>query len=91
MTTKTAENLKIMNEMETRETNGGTTYRCPFGCNKSGGYWSVYWHCLSKRCFTRNRYLNALWKGAGFCFSNAFTNELSRTLNTCFVRGRHAR
>ena len=80
-TIKTAENLKTMNEMETREVNGGRTYSCPFGCHKSGGYWSVYGHCLITRCFTRNRYLNALWKGAGFCFSTAFSNELTRILN----------
>ena len=90
-TTKTAENLKTMNEMETREVNGGRTYNCPFGCNKSGGYWSVYGHCLITRCFTRNRYLNALWKGAGFCFSTAFSNELTRILNVSFVRGKHVR
>ncbi len=90
-TTKTAENLKTMNEMETREVNGGRTYSCPFGCHKSGGYWSVYGHCLITRCFTRNRYLNALWKGAGFCFSTAFSNELTRVLNASFVRGKHAR
>ena len=90
-TIKTAENLKTMNEMETREVNGGRTYSCPFGCHKSGGYWSVYGHCLITRCFTRNRYLNALWKGAGFCFSTAFSNELTRILNVSFVRGKHAR
>ncbi len=40
---------------------------------------------------TRNRYLNTLWKGAGFCFSTAFSNELTRILNVSFVRGKHAR
>lgn len=88
---KNMNDLRSMNELETRETSGGTTYRCPFGCNKTGGYWSVYGHCLAKRCFTKNRYLNALWRGAGFCFSTAFSNELTRALNASFVRGRHAR
>ena len=82
-------NLKKLGENEMREVNGGTTYHCPFGCNKSGGYWSIYSHCLVTRCFTRNRFLNACWKGAGFCFSTAFSNELCRQLNMAFTAGKH--
>ena len=63
--------MRRLNNQEAMNINGGKTYKCPFGCGKRGGYWSVYSHCLLKGCFKKNRYLNALWSGAKWCFSTA--------------------
>lgn len=54
-----------------RSTNGGKTYHCPFGCNKSGGYWTVYGHCLAARCYLRNAYFRTLNDLAGACLNLA--------------------
>lgn len=89
--TNTTNVLTAIDKNETRNINAGaTTYRCPFGCSKTGGYWSVYWHCLSTRCFTKNKALNGIWKAAGFCFSTAFEAELCRSLNALGKVGKHA-
>lgn len=60
-----------MNSEEIRSINGGKTYRCPFGCNVRGGYWSVYSHCLAKRCYLRNSYFRTLNDMAGACLNLA--------------------
>jgi len=91
MTTNNLNKLTALTEDEARTLNAGaTTYRCPFGCNKTGGYWSVYGHCLANRCFTKNKVLNGIWRAAGFCFSTAFQNELCRNLNVLGRVGKHA-
>ena len=81
--------MKELNTQEAMQINGGKTYHCPYGCRKSGGYWSVYWHCLTNRCFTRNKYMNALWKAAGWCISTALGNELCRGINMATYPGKH--
>ena len=55
--------MKKMNVAEMYSTNAGTTYKCPFGCSKTGGYWSVYWHCLNSGCFKKNFWLSSLYYG----------------------------
>lgn len=55
--------MKTMNFSEMYSTNAGATYKCPFGCRKTGGYWSVYWHCLSSKCFKKNFWLRSLYYG----------------------------
>ena len=83
--------MKNLSLEEAMTINGGATYYCPFGCDKQGDYWSVYWHCLSSGCFKRNGFLRACWEGAKFCFGTAFTNELTRVLNCSMIKGKHAR
>jgi len=74
--------MKKLNTQEAMQINGGKTYYCPFGCKKSGGYWSVYSHCLLKRCFTRDKQLNAIWKAAKFCLSaSKLTGGLGKAIN----------
>lgn len=80
--------LTPISSSDSREINGGATiYDCPFGCNKSGGYWSVYAHCLLSGCFTRNKYLNACWNGARWCFEKAFDIEFGKLMK----KGKHAK
>ena len=69
--------MKRLNIKEAMNINGGKTYKCPFGCNKKGGYWTVYAHCLSSGCFKRNAYLKAVWSGAKWCFSSALGNMIN--------------
>ena len=89
--TKLNNNLTVLNKEDTRELNAGaTTYRCPFGCKTTGGYWSVYAHCLTKGCFKNNKVLNGIWSASKFCFSTAFSNELCRQLNVLGRVGKHA-
>ena len=59
---------EINNENESKHIYGGRTYHCPFGCNKSGGYLSVYLHCLTQKCFKRNRTLNGIYNASNVCF-----------------------
>ena len=61
----------ITNSEAIRNINGGKTYHCPFGCNKRGGYWSVYWHCFTKRCYLNNSYFRTLNDMAGACLNLA--------------------
>ncbi len=53
--------MRTLTTKEAMTINGGKTYRCPFGCGKTGSYASVYAHCLSSKCFTRNKYLKGLY------------------------------
>ena len=82
--------MKRISTNEAMNINGGKTYRCPFGCNKTGGYWSVYGHCLTKGCFKRNSKLNFLWKAGGWCITTGLTNGLCEIINGASVVGKHA-
>ena len=85
--------MRVLNEIETREINGGATYICPFCNNASGGYWQVYWHALYDRCFTRNATLNKLWKASNWCFNKAFTIQFGKVLKSLGFGtvGKHAK
>ena len=83
--------MKELTTTDLRTLNAGTTYVCPFCHGVSGGYWKVYAHALFGGCFKRNRYLNGIYRAAGWCFSTALTNEVCRFLNVSFIRGKHAR
>lgn len=55
--------MKTMDITEMRVINAGTTYTCPFGCNYTDDYWSVYYHCLKTKCFKNNFWLESLYYG----------------------------
>ena len=74
---------------ETMNINGGKTYYCPFNCNKSGGYWSVYWHCISNGCFKKNSYLNGIWKAGKWCITTGLTNGLCNMINMATAPSKH--
>lgn len=81
---------ELNTQQEAMAINGGKTYYCPFGCNKSGNFASVYVHCLWNKCFTNNKTLNGIWESAKWCFNTAFEIELCRVLNKAFKKGKHA-
>ncbi len=75
--------MKTMDSTEMRAINGGTAYTCPFGCNYTDGYWSVYYHCLKTKCFKRNFWLESLYYGAEIGFAlGKFTRGLHSVLKS---------
>lgn len=83
--------MQEMTLKEAMETNGGTRYyRCPYGCNVTGSYGSVYAHCLKKKCFRNNWWMDFLYRAAGFCFSAAVEAQLGKMLGQAFFpTGKH--
>ena len=79
-----------MTQIEAMNINGGKTYHCPFGCNKSGNYGSVYVHCLSNGCFKKDPWLNWLWEAFKWCRDTAFEIQFTKFLgNLIFPTGKH--
>ena len=76
--------MREMTANESMNVNGGTTYICPFGCNKTGSYSSVYTHCLTTGCFKKNAWLNALWQAAKWCLGTAAGNIFTKALTGFF-------
>lgn len=75
--------MREMTANESMNINGGKTYHCPFGCNKSGNYISVYTHCLLNGCFKKDPWLNGLWIAAKCCYTASnFLKGLKTLLTT---------
>lgn len=82
--------MREMTIQESMNANGGKTYICPFGCNKTGSYLSVYTHCLTKQCFRADPWLNSLWIGAKGCLYAAKGLKLVSNLKKLiFPTGKH--
>ena len=49
--------MKTMKIEETRDINGGKTYKCPWGDYSSTSYWKTYAHAL--KCALKHGYFSA--------------------------------
>lgn len=83
--------MRSLKEMETRELNGGATYICPFGCNHTGGYWNVYYHCLKEKCFNRNFWLRSLYYGGKLGISLGRVTSALNGFIKKYPKGKHAK
>ena len=79
-----------MTIQESMNANGGKTYICPFGCNKTGSYLSVYAHCWSNKCFKRDPWFNGLWTAYSICKGAATLLNFTKALKSViFPVGKH--
>ena len=82
--------MREMTANESMNVNGGATYICPFGCNKTGSFVSVYTHCLVNKCFCKDPWLNGLWVAANGCLTAAKGLKLISSLKKMiFPVGKH--